>query len=209
MLRGVDAAVARDEIRQLLYRYAWCLDARDVDGLVALFVESTRSDGRLRASFTEQLARLGPTTLLVGNHLIDFDPADERLARGIVYCRGYISEPDGFIEQMIVYFDRYRHDDDDHWRFVGRTHELFYGVRTSEQPYAQPPAEWPARSVGVGTVPFRLESWRTFTGADRTPPEGSATRSRPISDEGDRARPEGRATRSRPISDGGGPSPSA
>jgi hypothetical protein len=162
VLTGVDAAVARDEIRQLLYRYAWCMDSRDIDGLVALFVESTRGDGALHASFASQLAGLGPTALLVGNHLIDFDASDSRLARGVVYCRGYISEPDGFVEQMIVYFDRYRHDDDGLWRFVGRKHELFYGVRTAEQPYAQPAADWPAHSVGVGTIPFRLESWQQF-----------------------------------------------
>ena len=162
MLSGVDAVIARDEIRQLAYRYAWCLDSRDLDGLVALFVESTRGDGVLLESFASQLAGIGPTTLFVGNHLIDLDDGNHALARGVVYCRGYISEPDGFVEQMIVYSDRYRHDADGAWRFVGRKHELFYGVRTAEQPYAQSPADWPALSVGTGTLPFRLPTWQQF-----------------------------------------------
>lgn len=161
MLRGADATVARDELHQLVYRYAWYLDSRDLDALVALFVAETRGNGALRASFAAQLAPLGPTALLVGNHIVDFDPDDERLARGIVYCRGYLQTPDGFVEQMIVYTDRYRHDDA--WRFVGRKHELVYGVPTAEQPFDQPPADWPARAVGAGTIPFRLPTWQAFT----------------------------------------------
>jgi len=163
----IDAVVARDEIRQLVYRYAWLLDTRDVDRLAALFVAETRSRGELRTTFAEQLALLGPTTLLVGNHLIDFDPDDDNSAQGIVYCRGYISEPAGFVEQMIVYTDRYRHDDD-MWRFVGRNHELVYGIRTAEQPYDQEPAEWPLHSVGTGTLPGRLDTWQRF--ARENPP---------------------------------------
>jgi hypothetical protein len=166
MLTGVDAVIARDEIRQLAYRYAWLLDTRDIDRLVGLFVPETRNRGELHADLTKQLAPLGPTTLLVGNHIIDFDPDDDDgphddRAHGIVYCRGYISEPAGFVEQMIVYTDRYR-SDDGHWRFVGRRHELVYGVRTAEQPYEQGPADWPTHSVGVGTIPGRLDTWQRF-----------------------------------------------
>ena len=162
MLAGVDAVIARDAIRQLAYSYAWCLDGRDIDGLVALFVDEVRADGALRESFAGQLRALGPTVLFVGNHLIDFDEADDDLARGVVYCRGYVSEPDGFVEQMIVYSDRYRRATDGRWRFVGRRHELVYGVRTAEEPFAQEPANWPERSVGTGTLPYRLESWQRF-----------------------------------------------
>lgn len=35
---GIDETVARDEITQLCYRYAWALDSRDLDALVACFV---------------------------------------------------------------------------------------------------------------------------------------------------------------------------
>lgn len=164
VLRGVDAAVARDELQQLVYRYAWYLDTRDLDALVALFVSETQGDGTLRASFAEQLATLGPTTLMVGNHIVDFDADDDRLARGIVYCRGYIETETRFIEQMIVYNDRYRLDGvEGGWRFVGRKHELVYGVPTAEQPFAQEPANWPEHDVGTGTIPFRLPSWQAFT----------------------------------------------
>jgi SnoaL-like domain len=158
----------RDEIRQLAYRYAWLLDSRDLDALVMLFVDDVRVSntdvGRdaLRASFAAQLATIGPTTLFVGNHIVDLDRSDPTLATGIVYCRGYIQEPDGFVEQMIVYSDRYRRVDRT-WMFQGRRHELVYGVATAEHPYEQGPADWPQRSVGVGTLPFRLDTWKRFT----------------------------------------------
>ena len=166
MLSGVYAVVARDEIRQLAYRYAWALDCRDIDGLVALFVDDVRvapdTSGlaALRAAFVDQLSGLGPTVLFVGNHIIDFDGRDEDRATGIVYCRGFIQAPGAFIEQMIVYTDRYRRGSQ--WQFMSRRHELVYGVPTAEQPFDQPPANWPEHHDGLGTVPERFETWRAF-----------------------------------------------
>ncbi len=163
----ISQLVAYDSIRQLVARYAWCLDTRDLDTLVGLFVEDVRvsktSSGRtaLRESFASQLRNIGPTTLFVGNHIIDLDANQPNAATGVVYCRAYIQEPHGFVEQMIVYSDRYRHEAGS-WRFVGRRHELFYGIVTSEQPHAQELANWPQRSTGVGTMPFRLDSWQRF-----------------------------------------------
>ena len=168
--------IARDAIRELVYRYAWYLDSRDIERLTGLFVEDVQVVARDRADslysstnrqmlaemFTEQLRNLGPTTLLVGNHIIDFDDDDPMCATGIVYCRGYIQDPIGFIEQMIVYSDQYRCCEDGAWRFVSRRHELFFGVVTAEQPHDQPPANWPQHQVGVGTIPFRLATWQTF-----------------------------------------------
>ncbi len=177
----LELVLIRDEIQQLAYRYAWLLDSRDLEGLADLFVDDVRVapgvTGReaLRDSFAASLRGIGPTTLFVGNHLVDVHDADH--ASGVVYCRGYIAEPDGFAEQMIVYTDRYerRATDgapDGAFLFVGRRHELVYGVRTAEQPFAQEPANWPERSVGVGTLPFRLDSWRRFHETPASPPDG-------------------------------------
>ena len=99
---------------------------------------------------------------MVGNHIIEFDSTDPERATGIVYCRGYIHDPSGFIEQMIVYFDTYQRGADGAWRFVGRRHELFYGVVTAEQPQHLAPANWPSTQTGTGTIPFRLDTWRAF-----------------------------------------------
>ena len=158
-----------EEIRQLALRYSFALDRRDLDGLVALFVDDVdagpHGTGReaLKASFDESLRAIGVTMLLVGNHLVELDLDPDR-ARGTVYCLGRIQAEPGsprMVEHAIQYSDRYERRDGE-WRFVGRRHELFWGVELAEQPLAQPPADWPANQVGVGTVPHRYETWQRF-----------------------------------------------
>ena len=92
-LTPIERVIARDEIRQLAYRYAWATDSRDLDLLVSLFVPNVRvgrdATGRaaLREFFTNSLQAIGVSILFVGNHLIDFDDRD--LARRILRQRGY------------------------------------------------------------------------------------------------------------------------
>ena len=90
----VERCVARDEIRQLAYRYALAVDSRDIDLLVSLFVPDVKvgrlGEGRdaLRRAFVESLSAIGVSILFVGNHVIDFPDADH--ATGVVYCRGQL-----------------------------------------------------------------------------------------------------------------------
>ena len=159
----------RDEIRQLAYRYAWALDSRDIDAVSRLFVPLDNPDGgsgpeRWAARFQRSMSGVGVTTLLVGNHLIDFDDDDH--AHGLVYCRGYIEPRDSrparrLIEQMILYRDSYQRVDGE-WRFVERVHELWYGIETAERPLQQPPANWPEHHDGLGSVPYAEPTWRSF-----------------------------------------------
>jgi hypothetical protein len=164
-LTRVLRSAARDEIRQLAYRYAMAIDSRDMDLLVSLFVpdvqvgREARGREALRASFVESLSAIGVSILFVGNHLIDFDSPDR--ARGVVYCRGQIEDGERWIEQAIQYRDRYECRDGE-WLFVRRVHVLWYGVETAERPLAQEPADWPKRHVGRGTVPEDLPSWKAF-----------------------------------------------
>lgn len=166
-LTPLERLVGRDEIRQLAYRYAWAIDARDLDALVALFVPDVQvgrdASGRdaLRDSFDASLRDIGVSILFVGNHLIDFQDPDH--ATGVVYCRGQIQDGERWIEQAIQYRDRYERRAGE-WRFVRRHHVLWYGVETAERPLDQPPANWPERHVGRGTVPEDQETWRRFWG---------------------------------------------
>ena len=165
--------MVHEQIRKLALRYAVAVDRRDLDLLVSLFVDDVnvgaRGTGReaLRAEFDESLRAIGVSMLFVGNHLIDRDEHDSNKATGVVYCRARIQpEPDSprMIEQAIQYSERYECRDG-RWHFVGRKHELFWGVQLAEQPPVPPPADWPASQVGVGTVPHRYESWQRFWGA--------------------------------------------
>ncbi|MDH4168882.1 MAG: nuclear transport factor 2 family protein [Acidimicrobiia bacterium] len=165
-LSPLGRVVARDEIRQLAYRYAAAIDRRAIEELASLFApdadfgESGTGPAGAAALFGQSLREVGMAVLLVGNHLIDFD--DPTHAHGQVWCRGYIDDHrDGFIEQMIQYRDRYVVVDGQ-WRFTGRRHLLWYGVATAESPLTQPDADWPRRQVGRGSLPYREPSWGAF-----------------------------------------------
>lgn len=161
-LERIRRAADRDEIRQLAYRYAWSLDVRDGAAMSDLYVSSLRE--KMHKRFDKSMSQVGVTVLFVGNHIIDFAGPDA--SRGLVYCRGYIdtrsdSEPDRFVEQAILYRDIYRRENGV-WLFQHRTHELWYGVVTSEHPMNQRAANWPDHDDGVGTVPYDEPTWRDF-----------------------------------------------
>ncbi len=170
-MRDVQRLLAYQEIQQLAYRYALALDARDLDALVALFVEDVRvgrdRSGRevLRDDFERQLRAVGVTFLNVGNHVIDL--LDEDRARGVVYCRGEIQDGDRWIVQAIQYRDEYARREGS-WYFVRRNHELVYGAEIGQNPLGLPPAEWPRSHTGRGTLPERLASWQAFWRRDES-----------------------------------------
>ena len=70
----VDRLLAYEEIRQLVARYAVAVDSRDLDALVALFVDDVqvgseqRGRAALRAFFDQSLRDVGITILNVGTH---------------------------------------------------------------------------------------------------------------------------------------------
>lgn len=164
MTDPLDRLVAHDEIRQLVARYAVAVDSRDIDGLCELFVPDVRvgrSTGReaLHRDFTAQLRAVGRTMLHVGTQVIDVVDADH--ATGTVYCRGEIEVDGAMVHQAILYDDTYRRVGR-RWLFERRTHELWYGAPVGQDPLGLPPAEWPLRAVGMGTVPERWNTWQRF-----------------------------------------------
>jgi ketosteroid isomerase-like protein len=168
-MTNAERALAIVEIQQLAHRYAVSLDARDLDALVALYVPDVRvtreASGReaLRADFDRTLRAVGATFLQVGSHVVDF--TDDDHASGVVYTRGEIQDggPDSarWIVHAIQYHDSYERRDG-RWLFARRKHLLVYGAELGENPLTLPPAEWPKRQTGRGTVPWSLETWRRF-----------------------------------------------
>ena len=157
--------LAREEIRQLAYRYALAIDSRDIDTLVGLFVDDVQvgrdsfGHAALRESFETQLREVGITILFVGNHLIEFR-SDTR-ATGVVYCKNEAQLGERWIHQAIQYRDDYERRDDA-WLFVRRRHLLWYGSDVGENPLALPAANWPKSQVGQGTLPGSWKSWQSF-----------------------------------------------
>ncbi len=100
------------EIRQLAYRYAHAFAVRDRDLMLSLWAESDPPaqlpaiDGhRLRADVDRWFAALGTVLLHVTNHVIEFDGDDA--ATGEVHCLGQIDLGHRFVDQTILYRDRY------------------------------------------------------------------------------------------------------
>jgi ketosteroid isomerase-like protein len=149
----IERVVARDEIRQLVARYAVAMDARDLDTVVALFVDDVRlgrgRQGRdaLADDFAHALRAMPLTILNVGTHVIELDDADH--ARGVVYCRGEMRLGDTWVVQMIQYRDSYERRDGD-WLFARRQHLLWYGREVGTSPLGLPPAHWPEHDTGWG-----------------------------------------------------------
>jgi hypothetical protein len=160
-LSPLDRVVARDEIRQLVARYAVRMDARDFGGVAALFIEDVQvgRDQRGRPAlhaFLEAAVREMPITILnVGTHVIELDDADH--GRGVVYCRGELAVDDRWVVQAIQYRDTYARRDGD-WFFVRRQHLLWYGRDVGTSPLGLPPARWPEHATGWGE-PEGWDAW--------------------------------------------------
>ena len=140
---------SRLAIGQLPSRYAMALDARDLDALVALFVEDVDAGaegpwpGRLEA-----LVRRRATTVLPKHspHLwSQFDFVDADHATGSIYCRAEHEDGDGWFVITMRYDDLYE-SRDGRWCFVRRREYPWYSVDVTERL---------ARSSCAGLLTFR------------------------------------------------------
>lgn len=169
--RALDELLARDEIRDLALRYAAALHEADVEAMVDLFVPHARfgpygeGPDALRALTRASLEGAHVIVLLVANHRIDLDGADR--ATGVVWSQAVThTEADGHVEQIVRYDDRYvRHGGG--WRFERRKHRLLYGRTVQPSPFAQAPAEWPTRQVGVGDLALDSPAFAAWYRAER------------------------------------------
>jgi len=169
----LERLVASDAIRDLAQRYAVCFDARDLDALVELYPPTVRASGgrtgrgALREDFDRAARSVGITFLQVGGHVIDFE-ADDR-ARGIVYCRGEIQDGGRDSRRWIIHLIQY-HDTyerlEGRWYFARRRHLLVAGTELGQNPLDLPPADWPRRQTGLGSLPHELDTWMRFWGTD-------------------------------------------
>jgi SnoaL-like domain len=156
--------VAVQDIQQLAYRYALAFDSRDLELLHALWYEDVErlpypdiNIHTVREDFDQWLYGLGPSVLTVGNHVIDLHDGDH--ATGSVYCLVQMEMGDSYVEQSILYQDRYVRDRG-RWLFEVRRHLLWFGTSSPDSPFAQEPANWPERTFGRGTLPEDFPSYR-------------------------------------------------
>ena len=120
-----------EEIRQLAAKYAVCLDQRDYDSLVNLFVDDIGVPGKKRGRLalkqwycgTTRGGETKSTAHFVGNHIIEFE--DDETATGLVYSRNHLETADRWMIEMMIYLDRYSLRDGQ-WFFARRTPFFLY-----------------------------------------------------------------------------------
>lgn len=164
----------REAIRELVGRYGYVIDNRDLDGVAELFCEDgilESQDGvmqaRGRAAIIElykgRYAALGPTFHYTHDHAIALDEADPDTATGIIASHAEVMRNGEAMLAAIRYFDNYRREDG-RWRFAKRSLAFFYytpagqyvDTMTStlrQRAYGdQRPADWPET----------LETWKRY-----------------------------------------------
>jgi hypothetical protein len=164
----VDRLESREQIRTLSHRYALAVDSRNLDDLVALFVEdaqvgrSGEVKGRpaLRAWFSKALGRLGDTVHYVTNQVIDLDSDTE--AHGVVTCRDEVEIDGEWRVGAIQYWDQYeRHDGI--WLFRRRKLHRWYLVDALSRPtHGGGLVTEGGVSLGVTQLPEAWPSWAKF-----------------------------------------------
>jgi hypothetical protein len=168
---GLALLLAKDEIRELAFRYALALDTRDFEMFAELFSREGTFEGVLTGPTvgSREIARsvaktfkpFGATVHFVANHLIDLE--SESSARGVVYTRAEHEVDGQWIVQAMQYWDRYE-TEDGRWRFAGRRLLAWYAVDKLDRPLGHDTLRWPTADVARRTLP---EAWPTFAAYER------------------------------------------
>jgi SnoaL-like domain len=165
LLARVERLEALDAIRQLPARYALCVDMRDLDSLVNLFVDDVGVPGKLRGRpalkqwYDAQLRTPMGTAHGVAGHIIEFEtPA---LASGLVYSRNDLETPDTWMIEMMAYLDRYERRDD-RWYFQRRTPLYWYECDITHPPLGEKKLRWPGREHNEGAFHDAFPTWARF-----------------------------------------------
>ena len=167
---------ARAAIEELLARYCFVIDGRDIEGIGACFARdgAFRSiDGVMNATgrdavveqFHGRFAVLGPSNHFTHDHIIEFDDADPTRASGLVNAHAELVRNGTAMWTSLRYHDEYVIEEG-RWRFKVRSLEFFYYLRPEEyaaglnsglrnRAYATPhPADYPEA----------LDSWQEYYG---------------------------------------------
>jgi len=166
-LERVEAQLA---IGQLVARYAWAVDGRDIGGLVALFAEDVDcgrwGTGRdaLAEFYRRTLTAFRRSIHLVAGHVIDLRGPDR--ASGVTYCRAEHEVGAQWIVQAFVYFDDYERCDRS-WVFRRRRLASWYANDITDRPAGPEYVRWDG--VPPGRLPAGFPEWEAFWAAADAP----------------------------------------
>lgn len=168
MTASLEQRLARIEARlaigELPCRYARAIDARDIDGWLALFVEDVdcgaHGKGReaLRRFIDPAVRTFYRSVHFVCGHVVDFESEDA--ATGTVYCRAEHEDGDQWVVMAIVYSDRYVRRGDE-WFFETRKERHWYSADVLSRP--SPPFQlWDRWQDRQPHLPADFPTWAGF-----------------------------------------------
>lgn len=165
MAGRLDRVESTEAILQLAYGYALAVDARDLDAIVALYVDDVRvGEGRsgrdaLRATFDASLRQFTASAHHVTNHLIEFLGEDD--ATGLVSCRVEHEVGDTWVTASLVYHDRYVRRNG-HWLLRGRVQTRLYATAHDDPPIGPDRLRWPGAQPADSGFHETLPAWSAF-----------------------------------------------
>ncbi len=188
--RRLQAVEDREQIRNLVARYNWVMDDRDLAAIRDLFTEDvsvSSHDGAMGAHGRDEVVAmfqgrfevLGPSLHWAHDHRVWLDEDDPDLATGLVSLHAEMTRFGTAAISAIRYQDVYRRGADG-WRFSRRVLSFFYFLDPRE--YAEG-LEDPLRVRSSddhvpGGFPETLETWkRYYEEFPRPPSEGEASQS--------------------------------
>jgi hypothetical protein len=165
---------ARAQIRDLIARYCFTVDARDIDGLGECFTRdgSFRSlDGQMQArgreavirQFHARFAVLGPSNHFTHDQLVEFLPDEPHRARGLVNSHAEVIRNAEPLWASLRYHDEYRWEEG-RWRFADRLLEFFYYLNPGSygDVMLSPLRNRAYPTPQAADYPERLDSWRNY-----------------------------------------------
>lgn len=165
----------RAALRELVARYSFAIDNRDMSALAALFTEDfclRSQDGAMNLQGREtviqtlsaRMQQQGPSNHFGHEHLIDFDSTPDR-ASGLFSAHVEMVSQGQVLVAALRYQDEYRREPDG-WRFAGRlaSYLYFLPVQQYATAFAQTERLLVRTPHRVADYPEALPSWRRFYG---------------------------------------------
>jgi uncharacterized protein (TIGR02246 family) len=166
ILARLERIESRDEIRQLISKYALALDMRDMDALVGLFPPDVRVGGgkvgreALRVWLDETMRKqFDGTSHHVGTTIIEF--LDPDTAVGIVYSKNEHETGAEWVIMQMMYYDRYVRIKG-RWFFARRQPLYWYATDLNKPPLGSRKMRWPGREPYNGSFHELFPSWQEY-----------------------------------------------
>jgi hypothetical protein len=164
---------AAEQIRQLASRYGLALDSRDMDAIVALFIDDGRpvfyrgdvgtpGGEALKESYIATQSQHTASQHFMCNHIIDFD--DDTHAHGVVYAIVRQEREGKHFVIEVAYWDKYEKVGSN-WLFAERRPRMWRRAEWHDQDINSAQINKDSTLPDFNILPEAFPSWAPFWGS--------------------------------------------